>query len=182
MNSIKRFVYSVIGGLIISFLSTQIYLLNTLNSGFNAGKRQFGLPFSTYSYDLPKIQEWLWIILVNALFWSIIIYIVLIIISKIHLAIRWLLLVFVLLAVIGAAFWYVLNNYSLNPKKCIMYVGGFVGIRNECKQLSDCNWLNDDWEKSACYSNVAEYQKDESICDKTSLDYIKQSCHQYFQK
>ncbi|OGM35236.1 hypothetical protein A3D84_00385 [Candidatus Woesebacteria bacterium RIFCSPHIGHO2_02_FULL_42_20] len=75
----------------------------------------------------------------------------------------------VLLGLIALLFTVLSANSS-----CIKKVGGVVGIRNDCRQLFDCNFIIGD--KDDCYFGVATYQKNVGICDMVQTLWKKNGC------
>ena len=59
-------------------------------------------------------------------------------------------------------------------RSCVKEVGSVVGIRNDCKQLSDCNFIIGD--RDDCYFGVATFQKNASICDMVQTLWKKNGC------
>lgn len=60
---------------------------------------------------------------------------------------------------------------------CIKVVGGVVGISNECKEISDCNFYPEDSEqRDSCFFGVATNKKDEEICKIIARQSQKNGC------
>jgi hypothetical protein len=66
---------------------------------------------------------------------------------------------------------------------CIKVVGGIVGIQNDCKEISDCNFYPENSEqKDSCYFGVATNKKDEEVCNFITNPSQKNGCLENIQQ
>jgi hypothetical protein len=88
-------------------------------------------------------------------------------------------LVITLIILIGISAYLVINHPRDESPGCIKYVGGVVGVRNECKSTAECEVykkINNGAEVGQCYWGVATNSKDKNVCDLIPEEWLKQAC------
>lgn len=81
-----------------------------------------------------------------------------------------LLIIVILLLIIGGILYYFTGS------RCIKYVGGFVGIRNDCKNTVQCWGYLSSSAKDSCYFGVATNNRNIKICELIKADWAKKGC------
>lgn len=84
--------------------------------------------------------------------------------------IRRLSIIVTLLVIVGGLLYYFTSG------RCIKYVGGFVGVRNDCKSTVQCWGYLSSWDKDSCYLGVATNNKNIKVCELIKADWVKIGC------
>lgn len=81
-----------------------------------------------------------------------------------------LLIIVALLVIIGGILCYFISS------RCIKYVGGFVGVQNDCKSTVQCWGYLPSSDKDYCYFGVATNNKNIKVCELIKADWLKNGC------